>query len=62
MEHLRNILRQVLSLYQDILHTLSFSVVHNLLYVLFQKSNVEKLIFVVVNFWFFKWFFLHRLF
>ena len=62
MEHLRNILRLVLSLYQDILHTLSFSVVHNLLYVLFQKSNVEKLIFVVVNFWFFKWFLLHRLF
>ena len=60
MELLRNILRQVLSLYHDIFHTFSLSVLLNLLYVLFLKSNVEKFIFVVDNFLSYKWLLLHK--
>ena len=47
MEHLRNILRHVLSLHQDTFHTFSLLVLHNLLYVLLLKNTVKKLIFVV---------------
>ena len=55
-----NTLRQVLSLFQDSFHTFSLSVLHNLLYILLLKSNVEKLIFVVDNFLFFKRLLLHK--
>ena len=55
-----NTLRQVLSLFQDTFHTFSLSVLRNLLYTLLLKSNVEKLIFVVDNFLFFKRLLLHK--
>ena len=55
-----NTLRQALSLFQDTFHTFSLSVLHNLLYTLLLKSNVEKFIFVVDNFSFFKRLLLHK--
>ena len=50
MEDLRRISKQVLRLYQDIFHTFSLSVLHNLLYVLFLKNKVVKLIYVGTTF------------